>query len=66
GMFLEFGTSRQPPRRFLTPAFEIRKEDAVRLIGEELWKSLAAAARRLSRQAERGTLTNRAREALLP
>lgn len=66
GMFLEFGTSRQPPRRFLTPAFEIRKEDAVRLVGEELWKALAAAARRLSGRAEKGTLTKRAREALLP
>ena len=40
-LFVEFGTSRQAPDRFLTPAFEIHKERAVTLIGEELWKSLS-------------------------
>lgn len=64
--FVEFGTARQAPARFLTPAFEIHKERAVALVGEELWKSLAAAAKRLARQAERGTISRSAREALLP
>jgi hypothetical protein len=62
--FLEFGSARQAPERFLTPAFEVNKEAAVQLAGEELWKSIAATARRLARQAEAGTLGRRASEAL--
>ncbi len=61
--FLEFGSSRQAPDRFLTPAFEINKERAVELVGEELWKSLAATAKRLARQAESGKLPKSAERA---
>lgn len=63
--FVEFGTARQAPDRFLTIAFEINKDEAAQLVGEELWKSLSAAARRLARKAEAGTLGTKARKALL-
>jgi HK97 gp10 family phage protein len=63
--FLEFGSARQAPERFLTPAFEVNKEAAVQLAGEELWKSIAATARRLARQAESGQLSRKAAEGLL-
>lgn len=62
--FQEFGSARQAPARFLTPAFEVNKEAAVQLAGEELWKSIAATARRLARQAEAGTISRKAAEAL--
>ena len=62
--FVEFGTARQAPDRFLTPAFEINKERVVVLVGEELWKSLSRAARRLARQAEQGKLSKSAQVAL--
>lgn len=55
--YSEFGTSRQPARPFLRPAFESHKSEALDLLGVELWKSLTATARRLVRQAERGKLT---------
>ena len=62
--FLEFGSARQAPERFLTPAFEVNKAAAVQLAGEELWKSIAATARRLARQAESGRISPRVVEAL--
>ncbi|MCC6741674.1 MAG: hypothetical protein IT452_21730, partial [Planctomycetia bacterium] len=62
--FQEFGSARQAPERFLTPAVEVNKEAAVQLAGEELWKSIAATARRLARQAEAGTISRNAAEAL--
>ncbi len=62
--FLEFGTARESPQRFLTPAFEVTKDAAVRAVGEELWKSLEATAARLSRQAVSGSISPRAAEAL--
>jgi HK97 gp10 family phage protein len=62
--FLEFGTAHEAPQRFLTPAFEVNKEAAVRAVGEELWKSLAATAARLARQGSVGTLSKSATEAL--
>jgi HK97 gp10 family phage protein len=63
--FVEFGTARQAPDRFLTPAFEINKDEAAQLVGEELWKSLSATAKRLAKQAESGTLSKSAQRALL-
>jgi hypothetical protein len=63
--FVEFGTARQAPDRFLTPAFEINKDEAAQLVGEELWKSLSAAAKRLARQAEQGRLSKSAQRAFL-
>ena len=62
--FVEFGTARQSPVRFLTPAFEINKEEAAQLVGEELWKALSASAKRLATKAEQGTLSAAARRAL--
>jgi HK97 gp10 family phage protein len=62
--FLEFGTARQSPQRFLTPAFDAHKEDVLEQIGIELWNSIAAAAARLNRKAVAGTLTTVEREAL--
>ena len=62
--FVEFGTARQSPQRFLTPAFEVNKEAAVRAVGEELWKSLAAAAARLARQGAANALPAKSAEAL--
>jgi HK97 gp10 family phage protein len=62
---VEFGTARQAPDRFLTPAFEINKEEAAQLVGEELWKSLAAAAKRFAKKAESGTLSKSAQRAFL-
>ena len=62
--FVEFGTSRQAPARFLTPAFEIHKEAAIRVTGEELWNTLSRTAARLARQAESGSLSKKARRAL--
>jgi HK97 gp10 family phage protein len=61
---VEFGSARQAPARFLTPAFEVNKEAAVQLAGEELWKSISATAKRLARQAESGKLPRAAAEAL--
>ena len=63
--FVEFGTARQPPVRFLTPAFEVNKDEAAQLVGEQLWKSLSAAAKRLAKQAESGTLSKSAQRAFL-
>jgi HK97 gp10 family phage protein len=62
---VEFGTARQAPDRFLTPAFEINKEEAAQLVGEELWKSLSAAAKRLAKNAELGKLSKSAQRAFL-
>ena len=62
--FVEFGTSRQAADRFMTAAFEIHKERAVELVGEELWKSLSRTAARLAKQADAGTLSKKARRAL--
>jgi HK97 gp10 family phage protein len=62
--FLEFGSAHQAPQRFLTPAFEVNKDAAVRAVGEELWKSLEATAARLARQASAGTLSRAASDAL--
>ncbi len=62
--FVEFGTSRQAPDRFLTPAFEINKDAAIKVVGDELWKSLARTAKRLARQAETGKLSKKSLRAL--
>ena len=63
--FVEFGTARQAPDRFLTPAFEVNKEAAAELVGDELWKSLSAAAKRLAKQAESGAISKSAQRAFL-
>ena len=63
--FVEFGSARQAPDRFLTPAFEINKDEAAQLVGDELWKSLSAAAKRFAKKAEAGTLSKLAQRAFL-
>ena len=62
--FLEFGSAHQAADRFLTPAFETNKEAAIQAIGQELWKEIAATAKRLARQAETGKLSAAVAESL--
>lgn len=47
--FVEFGTSKMPAQPFLRPAFETKKEEAVKAIGEKLDERIQAAARELHR-----------------
>ena len=63
-MFEEFGTSRQAPHPVLRPAFAENAEEALGLLGDELWKSLARTTRRLARTAAAGKLSASARKAL--
>lgn len=58
-------TGQMPARPFLRPAWDLNKEKAVKIFGEEVWKELTKAARRLRIRAERGTLGKRQVEALL-
>lgn len=46
--FVEFGTSKMPAQPFLRPAFETKKEEAVRIIGEKLDEGIQQAARDLA------------------
>lgn len=47
--FVEFGTEKMPARPFLRPAFEAKREEAVRVFREALAKSIARAARKAAR-----------------
>ena len=38
--FLEFGTSKMPARPFLQPAYESKKNEAIRILKEEFQKGL--------------------------
>lgn len=58
--FREFGTSHEPARRWLTPAFETEKETVMERIGVELWASMKATAERLAKQGGAGTLSRKA------
>ncbi len=62
--FSEFGTSRQPPQRFLTAAFETHKVKAIETFGDALWQSISRKAARLARKAAAGKLGKRAERAL--
>jgi HK97 gp10 family phage protein len=46
--FVEFGTSKMAAKPFLRPAFESRKEEAVKVIGEKLDEGVQKAARELA------------------
>lgn len=46
--FLEFGTSKMRPFPFMRPAFESKKEQAVKVIGEKLDEGIQKAARELA------------------
>lgn len=48
--FLEFGTSKMSARPFMRPAFESKKEDAVRIIGETIDAGIQKAAQELARR----------------
>lgn len=48
--FVEFGTSSQPARPFLRPAFENSKERAVQVMKERLGKAIETQARKLARK----------------
>ena len=61
---VEFGTSRHAPQRFLTPAFEAHKRQAIETFGDALWKSISRTAARLARKAAAGKLGKRAERAL--
>ena len=50
---------------YLAPAFAMHAERAAQAIGEELWEVLAERARSLAKKAGKGTLTTKAKEALL-
>lgn len=51
--FVEFGTSRQPGRPFLTPAFEVKKMEAVDVFVRELAKQVDRAVERAKKGAGR-------------
>jgi len=66
----EFGTAQRftergayrgfiPAMPFLRPAWDSNKKIALDRIGEELWKEIQKAARRLAKKAEKGTLTKK-------
>ena len=48
--FVEFGTSSQPARPFLRPAFENSKERAVQVMKERLGKAIETQARKLAKK----------------
>jgi len=57
---VEMGSSRQPARPFLRPAFETQKERALAILADELTTSIDQAVRRVARQEERAaTYTGR-------
>jgi HK97 gp10 family phage protein len=47
--FVELGTSKMAARPFMRPAYEAKKEEAVKTIGEKLDQRIQAAARELYR-----------------
>lgn len=47
--FVEFGTSKMPAKPFLRPAYEAKKEEAVKIIGENLDEGIQKAARELAK-----------------
>jgi HK97 gp10 family phage protein len=54
GLFQEFGTYKQPPHPFMRPAWESTKEQALSIIGKELWIEIRKAAERAARKAAKG------------
>lgn len=49
GTFSEFGTVHETARPFMRPAFDRHKDEAIDLLGKELWKGIARAAKRLAK-----------------
>lgn len=50
GLFAEFGTSRQPARPFMRPAFDSQRESSVSTIKGELQAGIEREARKLARK----------------
>lgn len=48
GSFAEFGTKNQAAHPFMRPAFDRHKEEAIDILGKELWKGIDRAAKRLA------------------
>lgn len=61
GSFLEFGTSRQPARPWMRPAFETSKESALTTIIENLGKGLEKTAEKLAGSLGKSGLVKRRR-----
>jgi HK97 gp10 family phage protein len=47
--FLEFGTSKMPPKPYMRPAFDSEKDNALAIIRRELGNEIIASARRIGR-----------------
>lgn len=62
--FVEFGTSRQSPRPFLRPAFQVHRQRMIQTFGIELGKSIERKAATLARQAAAGKLSRSSARAL--
>jgi HK97 gp10 family phage protein len=54
GRFVEFGTSRQPAKPFLRPAFETKKIEAAFLFRNEMARAIELAVKKLQRGQFRG------------
>ena len=53
GTLVEFGTSDTPPQPFLRPAWDGNKEQALKIIKDEMGNEIAKAAARLAKKAAR-------------
>ncbi len=62
---LEFGTVKMAARPTLRPAWDMHKRKMVGVLGDELWKSLARAAKRLAKAASAGKLSLKRQRELL-
>lgn len=53
GIFMEFGTFKDPPQPSGRPAFEARKEESLNLLGYYMWVEIDASAQRAAAKAAR-------------
>jgi HK97 gp10 family phage protein len=53
GIFMEFGTFKDPPQPSGRPAFEARKEESLNLLGYYMWVQIDASAQRAAAKAAR-------------
>jgi HK97 gp10 family phage protein len=57
-------TGQISPRPFLRQAWDAKKNEVLKRLGDALWRQIAKSARRLAKKAARGTLTRRQIEGL--
>ena len=57
-------TGQLSPRPFLRQAWDAKKNEVLKRLGDALWRQIAKSARRLAKKAARGTLTRRQIEGL--